>query len=133
MTGKKQFGRAVGIVLCVAALVAGQPESMAFLYAKPTLGAVGQDPADPLVIVSGAPETVVVSVGLRGAYDEATMNRGLEQLRAWLAEHPEWVEAGPPRSLAYNSPFVPWFAKYSEVQIPVIGKAGDGKPAPPAP
>jgi hypothetical protein len=66
------------------------------------------------------PETVVVSVGLRGSYDEATMNRGLERLRAWLGEHAEWTVAGAPRSLAYNSPFVPGFAKYSEVQIPVI-------------
>jgi hypothetical protein len=110
-----------------------QPASMAFLYAQPTLGAVGQDPADPAVVVADAPETVVASIGLRGAYDEATTNRGLEQLRAWLAEHPEWVEAGPPRSLAYNSPFVPWFARYSEVQLPVARKAGGqpgGEPRP---
>ncbi|NBT12584.1 MAG: hypothetical protein EBS56_03190 [Planctomycetia bacterium] len=92
------------------------PESMAFLYGKPTLGAAGVDPADPVVLT----ETVVVSVGLRGSYDEATMNRGLERLRAWLGEHPEWTVAGAPRSLAYNSPFVPGFAKYSEVQLPVI-------------
>jgi hypothetical protein len=105
----------------------GQPAAMAFLYAQPTLGAVGQDPADPLVVVADAPETVVASIGLRGAYDEATMKRGLEQLRAWLAKHPEWAEAGPPRSLAYNSPFVPWFAKYSEVQMPVTRKA-EGRP-----
>jgi hypothetical protein len=97
---------------------------MAFLYGKPTLGAAGADPADPVVVVEDAPETVVVSIGLRGGYDAATMNRGLERLRAWLAEHPEWTEAGQPRSLAYNSPFVPWFAKYSEVQIPVARKDG---------
>ena len=39
---------------------------------------------------------------------------------------------GPPRMLAYNSPFVPWFAKYSEVQIPVARKADlqpDAEPA----
>jgi hypothetical protein len=96
------------------------PESMAFLYGKPTLGAAGADPADPVVLVEDVPETVVVSVGLRGSYDEATMNRGLERLRAWLGEHPEWTVAGAPRSLAYNSPFVPGFAKYSEVQLPVI-------------
>jgi hypothetical protein len=96
------------------------PESMAFLYGKPTLGAAGADPADPVVVVEDVPETVVVSVGLRGSYDEATMNRGLERLRAWLGEHPEWTVAGAPRSLAYNSPFVPGFAKFSEVQIPVV-------------
>jgi hypothetical protein len=96
------------------------PESMAFLYGKPTLGTPGADPVDPVVVVEDVPEAVVVSIGLRGAYDEATVNRGLAQLQAWLAEHKEWTVAGPPRSLAYNSPFVPWFAKYSEVQIPVV-------------
>lgn len=102
-----------------AQAVAPTPGSMAFLYREPTLGAAGADPADPRVVVEDAPDAVVVSVGLRGGYDEATVRRGLEQLRAWLAEHPEWRTAGPPRSLAYNSPFVPWFLKYSEVQMPV--------------
>lgn len=102
-----------------------EPASMAFLYGKPTLGRAGADPADPVVVVEDAPETVVVSVGLRGSYDEATLKRGLERLRAWLTKHPEWTEAGPPRSLAYNSPFVPWFAKYSEVQIPVARQPDD--------
>jgi hypothetical protein len=69
---------------------------------------------------------VVVSIDMRGAYDEGTVTRGLEQLRMWLAKHPEWTEVGPPRSLAYNSPFVPGFAKYSEVQIPVVPRADDG-------
>lgn len=103
--------------------VAGRPESMAFLYGNPTLGTAGVDPADPVVVVEDVPETVVVSIGLRGSYDEATMNRGLERLRAWLGAHPEWTVAGPPRSLAYNSPFVPWFVKFSEVQIPVVRRA----------
>lgn len=103
-----------------------RPESMAFLYGKPTLGAAGADPADPVVVVEDAAETIVASIGVRGAYDEATMNRGLQRLEAWLAEHPEWTAAGPPRSLAYNSPFVPWFAKYSEVQIPIVRQAENG-------
>lgn len=96
------------------------PDSMAFLYAKPTLGAPGADPADPVVLVEDVPEMVVASIGLRGGYDQATMDRGVERLRAWLEENPEWKAAGPPRSLAYNSPFIPGFAKYSEVQIPVV-------------
>jgi len=103
-----------------------EPESMAFLYGKPSIGAAGADPADPAVVVEDVPETVVVSIGLRGGYGEDTVNRGLEKLRAWLATHPEWTAAGAPRSLAYNSPFVPDIAKYSEAQIPVV-------PTPPQP
>ena len=98
---------------------------MAFLYGKASIGAAGADPDDPAVVVEDVPETTVVSIGLRGGYDEATLDRGVEKLQAFLAEHPEWTPAGPPRSLAYNSPFVPSFAKYSEAQIPVV-------PTPPA-
>lgn len=96
------------------------PDSIAFLYGKPTLGVPGADPADPVVVVEDMPEMVVASIGLRGGYDQVTMDRGVERLRAWLKEHPEWKAAGPPHSLAYNSPFIPGFAKYSEVQIPVV-------------
>jgi arylsulfatase A-like enzyme len=103
-----------------------EPEAMAFLYREPSIGAAGADPADPAVVVADVPETVVVSIGLRGGYGEDTVNRGLEKLREWLAAHPEWTVAGPPRSLGYNSPFVPDFAKYSEAQIPVV-------PTPPRP
>jgi len=61
----------------------------------------------------------VASIGVRGAYGKKTFKAGHEPLEAWLQAHPEWTIAGPPRMLAYNSPFVPWFAKYAEVQVPV--------------
>lgn len=97
----------------------GNRDSMAFLYATPDLGAAGADPEDPAVVVEDIPEMVVVSVGVRGGYSKATLEKGVVQLRDWLARHPEWQSAGPPRTLGYNSPFVPGFLKYSEVQIPV--------------
>ena len=97
----------------------GNRESMAFLYATPDLGAPGVDPKDPAVVVEDIPETTVVSVALRGSYSKTTAEKGIKQLREWLAGHPEWKEAGPPRTLGYNSPFVPSFLKYSEVQIPI--------------
>ena len=95
------------------------PDTMAFLYAKPDLGRPGPDPADASVVVEDVPEVTVASIGVRGAYGKKTFQAGHKPLEAWLAAHPEWVAAGPPRMLAYNSPFVPWFAKYAEVQIPV--------------
>ena len=97
----------------------GGPESMAFLYAEPDLGEAGPDPADAAVTVEDIPEATVVSIGLRGGYGEKTFRKGAEKLDAWLAEHPEWEPAGPPRMLAYNSPFVPGLLKYSEIQRPV--------------
>lgn len=98
---------------------ARDPDAMAFLYGSTAIGTPGADEADPNVIVEDVPEIQVVSIGLRGAYDEKTFRRGYEKLEAWLAEHPEWEPAGGPRTLGYNSPFVPNFFKVSEVQIPV--------------
>jgi hypothetical protein len=102
------------------AAVGREPEAMAFLYGKPTIGAAGVDPKDPQVVVEDVPEVKVVSIGLRGGYDKATFDRGAKRLAAWLAEHPKWQAAGGLRSLAYNSPFVPNIAKYSEVQMPIV-------------
>ena len=101
------------------AAVGREPEAMAFLYGKATIGAAGNDPKDPQVVVEDVPEVKVVSIGLRGGYDKETFDRGAKRLAAWLAEHPEWEAAGGLRSLAYNSPFVPNIAKYSETQLPI--------------
>jgi hypothetical protein len=93
--------------------------SMAFLYGSPETGTAGPDPADPDVLVEDVPELTVVSLGVRGSYQEKRFVEFNGKLEAWLAEHPEWVAAGPPRTLAYNSPFVPGMLKYAEVQIPI--------------
>lgn len=100
--------------------------SMAFLYGSAETGAAGPDPADPNVVVEDVPGITVVSLGVRGSYREARFAEFTGKLEAWLAEHPEWIAAGPPRTLAYNSPFVPGVLKYAEVQIPLAA-------APPAP
>ena len=98
----------------------GSPSaSMAFLYATPEIGAAGPDPGDAGVVVEDVPATTVVSIGVRGSYTERTFGRGRDRLQDWLADHPAWTAAGPPRTLAYNSPFVPGLLKYAEVQIPV--------------
>jgi len=102
------------------------PETMAFLYAAPTIGRAGGDPKDPQVVVDDIQPIKVVSIALRGGYDTSTFNRGYTQLQAWLAGHPEWVATGEPRTMAYNSPFVPGFAKVSEVQVSIV-RAEAGK------
>jgi len=107
-----------------------KPQSMAFLYGNETIGTPGTDPQDPRVVVEDIPETKVLSIGLRGGYGTSTLDRGLEKLRAWLAMHPEWTAAAAPRTLGYNSPFVPNILKYSEVQIPIAPVAAPGPPHP---
>jgi len=106
--------------------LAKTPEAMAFLYADPTIGQAGGDPKDSRVVVDDIQPIKVVSIALRGGYDASTFERGYKQLQAWLAKHPEWVAEGEPRTMAYNSPFVPGFAKVSEVQI-AVRRADDGK------
>lgn len=102
-------------------------ESMAFLYARPDIGAAGADPADSDVFVEDVPMITVVSVGVRGTYGAVTVRKGMATLEAWFAAHPEWSAAGPPRMLAYNSPFVPWFLKYAEVQVPLTRRPPAGQ------
>ncbi len=94
-------------------------KSMAFLYGSSELGSPGPDPKDPTVVVEDIPEIQVLSVGLRGSYSKSTTEKGVAILRDWLSSHPEWKESGLPRTLGYNSPFVPSFLKYSEIQIPI--------------
>ena len=110
-----------------AAATPARAESMAFLYARPDIGAAGADPADSDVVVEDVPEITVVSVGVRGTYGAATVRKGMTTLEAWLAAHPEWSAAGPPRMLAYNSPFVPWFLKFAEVQVPLTRRPPAGR------
>lgn len=94
--------------------------SMAFLYADPALGQLGPDPADPRVVVENVPAMMVLSVGIRGGYTDSNLAAGLERLRIWLETNPDrYRTVGPPRYLAYNSPFVPGFLKFGEVQLPV--------------
>jgi effector-binding domain-containing protein len=99
---------------------ARRAESMAFLYRDPSLGAAGPDQADPRVVVDDVPAMTVLSVAVRGGYTEANFTAGLDKLRAWLEANPQRAHVvGPPRYLAYNSPFVPGFLKIGEVQLPV--------------
>jgi len=94
----------------------GRADAMAFLYRRTDQGNTGGYGA---VAVEDDKPLKVVSVGLKGSYGEANFRGALEELNQWLAKHPEWRAAGPPRVLAYNSPFLLWWMKYSEVQIPV--------------
>jgi hypothetical protein len=94
--------------------------SMAFMYAVPSLGTAGPDPADKRVIVEDMSAMTVLSVGVRGGYTAGNLAASLEKLEAWLRENPgRFRVIAPPRYLAYNSPFVPWFLKFGEVQLPV--------------
>lgn len=94
--------------------------SMAFLYRNPDMGSLGSDTDDQRVLVKDIPSQTAVSIGVRGRYNTDNYNRALDQLHRWLDDNKsQWIAAGEPRFLGYNSPFVPGFMRYGEVQIPI--------------
>lgn len=90
--------------------------SMAFLYGDPTLGSPGRDGS---VEVTDRPGVQVVSLGIRGRYTKQRFMDGCRRLEAWLSITDDWESCGEARYLAFNSPFVPGFLRYGEVQIPI--------------
>jgi hypothetical protein len=127
----QQIAMTAPVVMEYSAAAARDPsklsgtEAMAFLYRQPDQGKPGTYGA---VAVENDRPLRVVSVGLQGSYREANFRKALVELRQWLDAHPEWQKAGPPRVLGYNSPFMLWWRKYSEVQIPVA-PADNGAPS----
>ncbi len=98
------------------------PQSMAFVYGKPDIGTPG---VDGKIEVIDVPAQTFLSIGIRGSYNHEHLIDGVSKLKHWLAVHcAEYRAAGPPRYLAYNSPFVPWFMRFGEVQLPItpVGK-----------
>lgn len=65
------------------------------------------------------PETTVASIGLRGGYTRANYEAGLKRLTAWLAVQEKWRASGEPYAVYWNSPFVPWFLRKSEIHLPL--------------
>ena len=93
---------------------------MAFLYRTPELGPVG---TDGVVGVEDIPPRAYASTGVRGSYSSAHHSKGLARVNAWLSSPSAWKADGSSRFLGYNSPFVPWFWRYGEVQVPVVRTA----------
>ena len=95
---------------------AESPDSMAFLYRQ-----INQDSKGTFgkVQVEDEVSLTAVSMALTGSYREKNFQTAAANLREWLQLHKEWEPVGPVRVLAYNSPFMLFWRKYSEVQIPV--------------
>lgn len=89
---------------------------VSFLYPEPD---IKPQQIDANVKVTDYPQMTVVSVGIQGPYSWDLYQINLHRLQVWLAEHPEYQVAGPPRRLLYNSPRTPESIKRSEVQIPI--------------
>ena len=94
-----------------------RPVSMAFMYASPKLGETGRQ--KDVQVMDVAPQTAS-RIGVRGGYNHERFSEARDKLTAWLEKNANrYVADGPARYLGYNSPFVPPFMKYGEVQIPI--------------
>jgi hypothetical protein len=92
-------------------------QKMAFLYGQPSLGNFGKDGSVDVVDV---PAMTVVSTGVRGTQNTESLLDARHRLEDWLESNKDtWITAGPLRTMAYNSPFVPQDRNYFEVQMPI--------------
>jgi hypothetical protein len=77
-------------------------------------------PASSETVAVGAQAgRTVLSIGLRGSYRQKNFSKAVTRLATWLTEHPEWAVDGNAYQVFWNSPFVPFFLKKSEVHLPV--------------
>ncbi len=98
------------------------PVAMAFIYKTPDTGTPTTASAETTggVRVIDIPAQTVLSIGIRGGYEKDNFEAALGQLDQYLKSRASaYTRAGPPRYLGYNSPFVPPFMRFGEVQIPV--------------
>ena len=61
----------------------------------------------------------VIAIGIRGSYSKENYEEGLARLRDWLKTQSQVEVIGEPYVVYWNSPFVPFFLKQSEVHLPV--------------
>jgi len=73
----------------------------------------------PQVKLSSVPERRVAAIGIRGSYSKENYEEALAELKGWLTQRTDVKAVGEPYAVYWNSPFVPFFFKQSEVHIPV--------------
>lgn len=73
----------------------------------------------PQVKISAVPARQVAAIGIRGSYSRENYEAALAELRDWLAKRTDVKATGEPYAVYWNSPFMPFFLKQSEVHIAV--------------
>ena len=93
------------------------PVAMAFIYHDSSIGTPG---THDHVNVIDLPAMSVLSVGIRGGFGKEQIEPAVKMIDQYLADHAwQYKPIGPVRYLGYNSPFVPPFMRFGEVQLPV--------------
>jgi len=64
-------------------------------------------------------ERLVASIGIRGGYSKESFEENSKKLIYWVRSQPGWKVTGEPYAVYWNSPFMIWFLKRSEVHLPI--------------
>jgi DNA gyrase inhibitor GyrI len=99
-------------------------EARMIFYVGPQVGDEGLSDEGNVRVVR-LPEREVAAIGARGSYREKNVRKQLERLEAHLARQSLYEAAGPPYTVFWNPPFIPWFLRHLEVHIPVRLKGDD--------
>jgi hypothetical protein len=118
---KNKIAMTAPVVADYAPTVATEPAGrmrVSFVYPHTRMGRLGS--SGPVTVTDTTP-MAVVSIGVLGPYEIATMRPALERLSKWLKENGgTWRMAGEPRRLMYQRPtFANRDRLYSEVQVPI--------------
>jgi hypothetical protein len=82
------------------------------------------------VEVQRIPERRVASLGAKGRYSRGNFEKNRDTLLAWIASQADIEAAGDAYAVFWHGPFTPWFAKRSEVHVPIRSKpAASGRAA----
>jgi hypothetical protein len=79
-------------------------------------------PTDDRVVLAAVPPRRMAVVRYRGAWSESRYGEELAKLRKFVSER-GLTEVGEPVFARYDPPFMPWFLRRNEIQIPVRGAA----------
>lgn len=77
-------------------------------------------PTDERVVLAEVPQRRMAVVRYRGTWSEARYGKELAELRRFIRER-GLTAAGEPVFARYDPPFMPWFLRRNEIQIPVKG------------
>lgn len=99
-----------------------QPGAMVFYMDPASTKRVDLLPAGE-VRLEDVPARRVAAIGIRGSYSQENFRDAEQRLRAWVAQQPALEVAGEAYGVYWNSPFVPFFLKHSEVHLPLRDKA----------
>lgn len=78
------------------------------------------------VEVQRIPERRVASLGAKGSYSRGNFKKTRDTLLAWIARQKDIEAAGEAYGVFWHGPFTLWFAKRSEVHVPVRFKPAGG-------